>query len=217
MKWSQEAWVAAEPVYEQILKLAFIQELAAGTLDRAKFMFYIEQDASYLIDYGKVLAGIAAKLDRLDHRQAFVSFANDCMFVERDMHESYLGHEIKATDIRPTPSCLLYKSYLLKTLYEAPVSVAMAAVLPCFWVYQGVGRHILQHQNKENNPYQAWINMYGGKEFDAAVSLAIGICDEVASQCTEEQRRAMVRAYVMCTKLEWMFWDSAWRLEGWLV
>jgi len=97
------------------------------------------------------------------------------------------------------------------------LEIAMAAVLPCFWVYQKVGDHILAVQSKNGNPYQAWIDTYGGDEFTTAVQQAIAICDEVAASCTAARRRAMTEAFVLSTKMEWMFWDSAWKLETWPV
>ncbi|MCL2124286.1 MAG: TenA family protein, partial [Desulfovibrionaceae bacterium] len=139
----------------------------------------------------------------------------ECMAVERALHESYLGRENMPERIEPSPTCLLYTSHILKEVYDAPLEVAMAAVLPCFWVYKEVGDHILAKQTKNGNPYQAWIDTYGGDEFAATVQKAIAICDEAAASCTEAQRRAMTEAYVLCTKMEWMFWDSAWKLEAW--
>jgi thiaminase/transcriptional activator TenA len=47
----------------------------------------------------------------------------------------------------------------------AQVEVTMASVLPCFWIYKKVGDHIYQQQNKQNNPYQTWIDTYAGEEF----------------------------------------------------
>jgi thiaminase/transcriptional activator TenA len=217
MQWSEQAWKDAEPVYRRILELDFVRELISGTLSRERFVAYIRQDALYLVGFGKALAGIAAKLDNVEHSQAFLVFAGECMAVERALHASYLGQEEMSDRLEPSPSCLLYTSYLLKQLYDAPLEVAMAAVLPCFWVYQKVGDHILATQSKKGNPYQAWIDTYGGDEFAAAVRQAIAICDEAAASCTEARRRAMTEAFVLCTKMEWMFWDSAWKLETWPV
>ncbi len=217
MKWSEEAWKAAKPAYTRILELDFVRELMAGTLSRERFLFYIRQDALYLVGFGKALAGIAAKLENVEHSQAFLAFAGECMAVERALHEVYLGKEKLPGRIEPTPTCLLYTSYILKQLHDAPLEVAMAAVLPCFWVYKEVGDHIVANQNKNNNPYQAWIDTYGGDEFSGAVERALALCDEAAAACTPEQRRAMTEAYVLCTKMEWMFWDSAWKLETWPV
>lgn len=216
MKWSQQAWEASKPVYDQILKLPFIEELMNGTLDKEKFMFYIQQDALYLADYGRVLAAIGARLKKAEYTEAFIHFAGDSVAVEKALHASFLkDFDLKKQEA--SPSCLLYTSYLYKQLADSPVEVALAAVLPCFWIYKEVGDYILQHQVKGNNPYQEWIDTYGGDDFDRSVKLAISICDEVVAQCTEEQRKAMTNAYVMCSRFEWMFWDSAYRMEEWAV
>ena len=77
MKWSEKAWKAIEPIYEKTVTLPFIQELTNGTLDREKFIFYIQQDAMYLSDYGSVITGIASKLKDPAHTESFIRFAGD--------------------------------------------------------------------------------------------------------------------------------------------
>ncbi|MCC8193205.1 MAG: thiaminase II [Deltaproteobacteria bacterium] len=217
MKWSEQAWRAALPVYTEILELPFLHELMDGTLPPEKFRFYIQQDALYLNGFGKALAGIAARLEKPEHMGAFVGFAADTMIVERDMHQSFFDVLGKLEDLEPSPTCLLYTSFMLRQLADAPVETALASVLPCFWVYKEVGDHILANQTKNANRYQNWIDTYGGEEYGAAVSRAIAVCDELAAALTEKQREAMTEAYVLCTKMEWMFWDSAYRLEQWPV
>lgn len=217
MKWSEQAWNAAKPVYDKILIHPFIQGLIDGTLDKEKFTFYIQQDALYLAQYGKLLTAIASRLTKVEHIEAFILFAGDTMAVEKSLHQSFM-RDIKSTSgPEPAPGCTLYTSYLLRQMALAPVEVVAAAVLPCFWIYKEVGDYILANQVKGENPYQEWIDTYGGEGFEKSVRLAISICDELAEKCTAEQRQAMTDAYVMCSKLEWMFWDSAWRLEKWPV
>ncbi len=215
MKWSEMAWEAALPTYEKILEQPFIQELSNGTLPREVFDFYLIQDDLYLLEYGRVLAGIASRLDNKDFAEAFLHFTKDTMDVERGMHETFLKGVAKATE--PSPTCRLYTSFLLNSLYTKPIEVAVAAVLPCFWVYQKVGEHILSISSVENNPYKEWINTYGGEEFDNSAKLALSIGDELAAHCTEEQRKAMTEAYVMCTRMEWLFWQSAYEMEKWRI
>jgi len=111
----------------------------------------------------------------------------------------------------------LYTSYLHKQLANAPVEVVLAAVLPCFRIYKEVGDHILKHQTKGNNPYQSWIDTYGGEEFERSVTMAITVCDEIASQHTDARQQEMMEAYLVCSRLEWMFWESAYRQEEWLI
>ena len=50
MRFSDEAWQQAAGLREAIHRLAFNTELAAGTLSRERFRFYILQDAIYLGD-----------------------------------------------------------------------------------------------------------------------------------------------------------------------
>jgi Putative transcription activator len=215
MKWSEKAWEAVVPIYNKTLKLPFIQELINGTLDREKFVFYIQQDALYLFDYGKVLTGIASRLNDPDQIAAFIYFANDTMVVEKALHESFMKGVPSVKE--PSPSCLLYTSYLLSRLSVAPVEVAAAAVLPCFWIYKEVGDYILKYQTRESNPYQQWIDTYGGEEYAGAVEKAIRICDELADRCTPERREEMIRAFITCSKLEYLFWESAYKLEQWNI
>ena len=216
MRWSEQAWISATPVYNRILELPFIQELMTGTLSRDKFIFYIRQDAVYLSEYGKVLTGIASKLNNAKHISAFIKFAGDSISMEQALHESFI-HELKTVKTEASPSCLLYTSYLHKQLAHAPLEVALAAVLPCFWIYKKVGDYILENQIKGDNPYQSWIDTYGGDDFERSVSEAISICDEIAGQCTKAGQEAMTRAFVMCSKFEWMFWESAYREEQWKI
>lgn len=217
MKWSEKTWNAALPIYNEILKMPFIAELMNGTLNNEKFVFYIQQDALYLAEYGKVLAGIASRLNNAQHIDAFLHFAGDTMSVEKALHETFIQSYNTTDKLEASPICLLYTSYLHKQLASKPIEVALAAVLPCFWIYKEVGDYILENQNKSDNPYQSWIDTYGGEDFNRAVRQAIEICDQVADKCTSEQQEEMTKAFVMCSKMEWLFWDSAYRLEKWPV
>jgi thiaminase/transcriptional activator TenA len=107
-------------------------------------------------------------------------------------------------------------SYLLATAYAEPYEVLLGALLPCFWIYAEVGRDILVRA-PPGNPYQAWIDTYAGEEFHAAVGRVIAATDEAAAGASPALRERMHAAFRRATQLEWMFWDSAYRLEGWQV
>ena len=171
----------------------------------------------YLSDYGSVITGIASKLKDPSHTESFIRFAGDSIVVERALHESFI-HGINEKDrLKPSPACLLYTSYLWRQLANAPIEVSVAAVLPCFWIYKAVGDYILANQTNEENPYQTWINTYGGDDFSRSVSRAIEICDELAESCTESRQKEMLEAFVVCSKMEYLFWDSAHNLEQWKI
>lgn len=215
MKWSDHAWQSIEGVYAEIIKLPFLQELMDGSLAKEKFEFYLFQDSLYLAEFGRVMCGIATKLENAEYREAFLSFAGDTLDVEKALHQFYL-QDVKK-DLELSPTCLLYTSYLHKQLSVGSVQEAAAAVLPCFWIYKKVGDYILEHQIKGENQYQNWIDTYGGEDFSKAVEKAISICNALAESASEELQVKMTDAFVKASKMEWMFWQSAYELEAWRV
>ncbi len=212
-RWSETALEAALPVYRQILTLPFVNELAAGTLDRRRFEFYLGQDSLYLDVYSRVLAHTASRLSRKDHVESFLRFALDGIEVERAMHSTFLNGD------RPremTPACLLYTS-VLRSAATAPVEVEAAAVLPCFRIYLEVGNNILSRADLATNPYSQWISTYADPAFAASTARAIDICDDLAAATTDDIRRAMTDIFIRCAKMEWLFWHSAYTLEKWKI
>lgn len=215
-RWSEEAWTAAQPVYEKILEHPFVVALSDGTLSNERFRYYISQDALYLESYSAVLSHIASRLNDREDVEAFLRFASDGIAVERALHESFFsGCEQRETE--KSPVCILYTS-ILKSQAYAPVEVEVAAVLPCFWIYQMVGKAIIEkNSNRESNPYNLWIDAYADETFEASTVRAIEICDKLAQNASETTRKMMTDIFLRCAKMEWMFWNSAWNLEKWEI
>lgn len=215
MKWTQEAEIASESYYEKIKELPFIKSLMDGSLNREQFAFYINQDSIYLGEYGKILAGIGAKLTEASDRNDFLKFAADTIFVEQELHKDLKTRLSSTQNIEVSPTCLLYTSYLHKQLAQESIEVAVAAALPCFCIYKKIGEYILQNQTSENNPYQKWIDTYGGEEFTLAVNKAMSIANRLAIKAGPETYKKMIDSYITATKMEWMFWNSAYEMEQW--
>lgn len=236
-RWSDEAWEAALPTYEKILRHPFVGALAAGTLSADRFRFYIRQDALYLDGYARRLAHVAARLPRKEQTEAFLHFALDGIAVERALHAQFLAGDLPTAE-EMSPTCLLYTS-VLEAQATAPVEVEAAAVLPCFVVYQRVGEAILARARAAEapnaapsptaetpertdtplleNPYRAWIETYADPAFAASTERAVAICDELAAAAGAETRSRMTELFVRCTRMEWLFWESAWNLENWKI
>ncbi|MDE6795523.1 MAG: TenA family protein [Muribaculaceae bacterium] len=215
MKWSAEAWSEITPIFDKILSLPFIKELTAGTLPKNKFIFYMEQDSIYLSSYVQVLSHIASRMPWEDFRSQLLEFAVDGINVEKAIHHTFLAGESK-DDTMATPTTLLYTS-LLKAQAYSPIEVEMASVLPCFWVYQRIGETILANAHLESNTYRKWIETYADRRFALSTQAAIDICDKLASEATPEIRREMTHIFIIATKMEMLFWQSAYNLEEWKI
>lgn len=217
---SAAAWQRNQPLYQKILEMPFNTELAAGTLTDSRFRHYMIQDAHYLEGFARALSLASSKGLNADHVVHFAGAAQTAIVVERSLHADYFSRfgispaDFAATE--PTPACEHYVSYLLSVAALRSFEVTLAALLPCFWIYREVGKHILAHAAAPN-PYQAWIDTYAGVEFDKAVDAVIAVTDAVAANASSTGLAAMHHAFSRATQLEWMFWDSAYQLRSWRV
>jgi thiaminase (transcriptional activator TenA) len=220
MSFSTEAWRRIGPLYDSILKLPFNQELAAGTLSRERFAFYMLQDALYLTSFARALAVTAARAPDEDAIIQFAGSARTAVVVERELHagffKTYGISPEQAAATEPSPTCAHYTHYLLALAHNAPYEISVAALLPCFWIYWEVGSHLFNIAAPDN-PYQPWIDTYADEAFAEGVRKVIAISDQIGAEVTPARREEMFAAFRRASQLEWMFWDSAYRLEAWPI
>lgn len=220
MGFSATAWHRNAARYAAIRDMPFNTALADGSLPMDVFRGYMLQDAHYLVAFGQALAAAAAKSDGPDDIVRFARGAETAIVVERDLHGTYFAlfgiGEAEAARTPLTPACHHYRSFLLATAFREPLPVVAAGLLPCFWIYAEIGKHV-HGLARPDNPYRAWIDTYAGEAFDAAVQDMIAAVDRLAEGAGASVRAAMDEAYDTATRLEFMFWDSAWRREAWPV
>jgi thiaminase (transcriptional activator TenA) len=218
MTFTADAWAGNLARYDAIRDMPFNRQLADGTLPEAQFKHYMVQDSHYLVAFAQALAVAAAKADAPDLIQQFAESAATAIVVERDLHDRYFQQFGLTTEaaarIDVSATCHHYGSFLLATAFREPVPVVAAALLPCFWIYREVGTHIYGRALADN-PYRAWIDTYASPEFASAVDRMIAATDRLAGPAADGTHRAMHRAFTRAVQLEWMFWDSASRLEAW--
>lgn len=218
MSFSQDVWARNEALYQATLQLPFNQQLAAGTLDPKAFIHYVIQDAHYLVAYGRALAIIAAKAYDADAIIQFTEAAKLAIIVERSLHNDFMqefGISKEAFESTPlSQACHHYTSFLQATAWAESYPVALAAVLPCYWVYAQVGNDIVG-KSVPNNRYQKWVDTYVSAEFQQAVEKVLATIDALAEQADAATVEKMHAAYTRGAELEWLFWDSAYRCDTW--
>jgi thiaminase/transcriptional activator TenA len=214
-----EAWAHTVKLQQATLGHPFNEQLANGSLSRERFQFYLAQDARYLVAFGRALAVAAARAPETDDLTFFAGAAREAVVVERVLHEGYFEQfglsEADLDAIETSPTCLAYTSFLLATAQTASYPELIAALLPCFWVYQHVGSDILGRQQIEGNPYRAWIETYADDEFAASVQACKDAVDRAAAGTDDATRQRMLAAFTRACEYEWLFWESAYRLETW--
>ncbi|MDO5629655.1 MAG: TenA family protein [Mobilicoccus sp.] len=215
MTFSDTAWTAIAPIRSAIDELPFVTELLDGSLDKARFDYYMGQDALYLFDFGRALAGCALQSRTSDDLVFWSKAAMDTIVVERALHETHVPDHV---DLEKSPTCAAYTGYLTSLVQAGSYAELVAGVLPCFWIYKDVGDAMLAKAGDlENHAYGDWIGTYADDEFAESTRQAIAIMDRLADEATPATRERMLEAFRRASQFEWMFWDAAHRQETWPV
>lgn len=209
MKFSDSLWQANEQIYQSIIKHPFNIELMEGTLDENRFHFYLEQDAHYLIQFSRALAFIAARATSTNIIEQFLNCSLGVLVAERQLHDSFLRSN--CDHISPSPACMAYCHYLIAIAASGSLEEAIAAVLPCFWIYREVGCQIFKHA-VPSNPYRRWIENYSSPEFSEVTDRAICLLDEFAEGSSAKTLEKMKGAFENSTLFEWHFWNDAYNM-----
>jgi thiaminase/transcriptional activator TenA len=220
MAFTDELWDAIEPIYGEILRHPFLTGLTDGSLARESFQFYAVQDALYLREFARGLSLAGARAPRDEWIIMFDEHAAEALRVERALHEGFFREfglspeDVATTPLAPTN--LAYTSYLLAVAYGRPFHEAIAALLPCYWIYWEVGK-TLERAGSPNALYARWIGTYASEGFGAVVRSVLGATDAVAASLGSAEREAMRRHFVTTSRYEWMFWEMGYRCERWPV
>jgi thiaminase (transcriptional activator TenA) len=218
MAFTQELWKSIEPIYAAILRHPFVRGLTDGSLPRESFKFYAVQDALYLREFARALSLAAARATQDEWIIMFNEHAAGALKVERSLHESFFQdfgltrEAVASTPLAPTN--LAYTSYLLAVAYGSPFHEALAALLPCYWIYWEVGKE-LEHAGSADPLYKRWIGTYASDEFGSVVRAVLSATDQVAAALRPPEREAMKAHFVATSRYEWMFWDMGLRREAW--
>ncbi len=215
-----ELWRSIEHVYAGILEHPFLRGLTDGALPEERFKHYVLQDAVYLREYARALSLVGVRSRDESALVMFCEHSAGAVAVERGLHEGFLRDlgvargEAGATE--PSPTTLAYTSYLIRTAALGDYPEALGAMIPCYWIYERVGKSLLERGSPNPN-YQRWIDTYGGEEFGSLVEAVLDLTDRVCADLNPSQKARVRETFAAAARYEWMFWDAAWKLERWPV
>ncbi|MCC6344726.1 MAG: thiaminase II [Bryobacterales bacterium] len=209
-------WSAAAPTFAEIMRHPFLLGLRNGTLPRRKFQFYLIQDALYLTRFSQALNILAAKAPRPAWADGFRRDAVEAVQTERQMHTSILAsHGVTSARIESAamaPTNRAYTTHLLHACRSLSFLEALAAMLPCYWIYWEAGKELKKHGSADKT-YQRWIDQYSAGEYAQTVRRVLSVIDEAAVTATPAQRASAEHLFLQSARFEYRFWDMAWREE----
>jgi thiaminase (transcriptional activator TenA) len=211
---------AAQPIWEAIFAHPYLKELGDGTLAHDRFLYFIRQDYLYLFEFARVLCVGGSRAEDLDTLEMFAKHAANTVAVERVMHTGFIQRlglqaEQLLTSER-TPTTQAYTRHLLAVAREGTLGEIVAAVLPCYWIYLEVGRHLATCQPADP-VYRDWIKAYGSETFAGLVQQQLNLVDRLGARAPAHESRRMTEHFIQSSRYEYLFWDDAYRLVAWPV
>ena len=204
-RFTDELWADCAPIREEIAALPFVTALGDGTLDRAAFEWYLDQDMQYLEAYSRALALLAAAARGEETREFFASAAAAVVTGESVLHRDRLGDRAPEP---PSATTSAYADFLLARTGQDGFAVGAAAVLPCYWLYAHVGTELTRRAHEvgwEGHPFADWLATYSAPDFQGATDVARRAVDRAAATADPATREAMRRAFLRACRLELAF------------
>ena len=201
-------WSEITPLMDRIDRLPFVRGLGDGTRDLPTFGAYLVQDALYLRDYSRVLAR-ASQLAPTALEQAFwADCASGAITAEMELHRNWIAkHVTVGTEAGASPVTTAYLNHLLATTVSSPYGVVIAALLPCFWIYQDLGERLQAHSHSEH-PFAAWLETYADPAFGLSTERAIDFVEATATAALPVERERMRRAFLVSSDHEEAFFAA---------
>ncbi|MBM6829968.1 thiaminase II [Anaerotignum lactatifermentans] len=218
MKLTQRLYESVKEIWQGYLEQPFVKELAEGTLDPAKFRFYMIQDYRYLLQYAKVFALGVAKAEDEELMRRFACMVHDVLDGEMKVHKSYMARlGITEEEVAATKTALdnqSYTSYMLDEAYKGGCLEILMSVLACAWSYQVIGEHHATIPGALEHPlYGEWVQGYCSAEYRASTQEIIDCVDALGADITPEREAALTEIFVNCSRYETKFWDMAYAME----
>lgn len=212
--WTESVWKLSEKIYSEILKQDFIKELALGTLSVERFANYIAQDEIYLKNYYHYMLKLADMMDTPEKKEQFTNFAKDGMEGEKLMHKLLIDKYGINTEVKASEVTKKYNLHIQSGIDSGNCLIALAAILPCMWIYNQVGLHILKIAELDNNPYKEWIEEYGNKAFSDGTKWVLNLIDNMTNDVDAKTRQIMNDFYLKSALYEYAFWDYGYSGES---
>ncbi len=218
---SQRLRQRADAIWEAQHRHPFVRGIGDGTLDLEAFKFWVRQDYLFLIEYARVLGLAAAKAPDLETMTRFAGLLDETLRVEMSLHRSYAAEfgiserELEREEIAPATRA--YTDFLARTAALGDFPELVAALTPCMWGFCEIGQRLAAGPQPADERYRRWIEMYSAPEFAELAEWCRQLLDRLAGGLGLEEQRRLEEAFLTSSRYEYLFWEAAYRRQGWPV
>lgn len=210
----------AMPIWEEIMKTPFIQEMIDGTLPVEKFKNYTIQDTLYIKGFSRTYAygfinSDDIKIMRRFYQCMHVILADESMLHIRYLKEFYGMDEEKVYELKMEPENKAYTDYMVEIAKTGTAQETLAAVMPCILSYLYIAKIVKEQAEQKNtlegSHFQLWIEEYASERYAQACEEITEFMDDISADLTDAQRERIMEIFCTSSKHELAFWTMAYR------
>jgi thiaminase/transcriptional activator TenA len=198
----------------------FVQELAAGTLPRESFIYYLRQDYVYCLGFCRAASLAAARASTTAELQLFTGMVDAVLNHELEVHREYCAEfgitpdQLEAEEAAPT--CRAYVDYCIATASLEDSVALLCALTPCAVGYAQIGARLGQlTADQSDHPYRRWIAMYSGEAYQQFAEWIQQQLSTMGERAAEQRRVELARLFALGCQYEWLFWEMAYTRQQW--
>ncbi len=205
MPLSDALWHANQDLATACLHHPFVQGLGDGTLPKAKFAYYVGQDAFFLEAFARAYSIAAAKAPTWEAFQVFHQLAGGVL-TELTLHGDYAREwGVDLATVAPGAATRRYTDFLLSTAWGQDPGATAVAMAPCMRLYAFLGQSLAQ-LNPPPHPYSPWIDTYSSDQFEPLAAQLEALIDAQAADTPSNQA-----GYRYAMDCERAFFAAAWQ------
>jgi thiaminase (transcriptional activator TenA) len=202
---STDLWQSNQDLAIACLEHPFVQGIANGSLDRAKFAYYVGQDAFFLEAFARAYSIAAAKAIDWQDFNTFHALAG-AVLEELRLHQSYAQRwGVDLHNVQPAAATRRYTDFLLATAWSSELSLITVAMTPCMRLYAFLGQQLAKNGILEHQ-YSGWIRTYSGWEFEELAQKLESLTEQYTNSITASLE-SNYRYAMLCER---DFFEAAW-------
>lgn len=205
---SKELWQSNQDLAQACLENPFVQGIAAGTLDRVKFAYYVGQDAFFLEAFARAYSIAAAKIPDWEGFNTFHNLAGSVL-EEMRLHESYASKwGVDLRQVEPGAATRRYTDFLIATAWSSELSLITVAMTPCMRLYAFLGQQLAKNGIPDHQ-YSEWIRTYSHQDFEQLAQNLESLTNKYTKISTSVN--SIYRYAMLCER---DFFQAAWEIQS---
>lgn len=203
-----------QPHWDDYCQHEFVRQLAQGTLPAEAFRHYLRQDYLFLVHFARAWGLAVYKSRNMAELRQGLDSLKAIVELEMDLHIDYCAQwGITEAELQVLPEAretMAYTRYVLDAGHRGDLLDLHVALVPCLVGYAEIAQWIISQDSTvrgAKNPYEDWIAMYSGAEFQAAADAERDWLNSQLSGQPTARLAQLTALFRDATRLEIDFWQ----------